>query len=249
MLSSEGEALMPGTAARNTSGVSVSRHQGAGGATHAPRRRELAHAVLAHHAQRGWREVARESQGASVCARRTCTAARAGAVCAVRSDRHSHGRVGTRTWLAQQALNLLRAVATPRSVARSAVCVTVGTAQARLDDAPRQRAVCQVRHGAGTRAACGGEPPPAQASFRSCEAADSSPPGPGATRQALRRSRTARCCVAAASRAQNRKCASRAARGRAGDNGTSVPGWEAGRRRRPAPREEPPCQRRLSGQA
>ena len=48
---------------------------------------------------------------------------------------------------------------------------------------------------------------------------------------------------------RGRKCASRAARGRAGDNGTSVPGWEAGRRRRPAPREEPPCQRRLSGQA
>ena len=39
--------------------------------------------------------------------------------------RRGAGLICTRTWLAQQALNLLRAVATPRSVGRTAVCVTV----------------------------------------------------------------------------------------------------------------------------
>ena len=157
MLSSDGEALMPGTAARNTSGrqrVEASRRSRGP----QPRRRWGAHAALAPHAQRRRREAARVSQGPSAARGARAQLPPAG-LGAVRGAGGRRGWLRTRTWLAQQALNLLRAVARPRSVA--------GLQSVSLQ-APRRRALMMRRGSAlfarsamvRARAAGSGEPPP-----------------------------------------------------------------------------------------
>ena len=119
------------------------------------------------------------------------------------------------------------------------------TARARLDDAPRQRAVCQVRHGAGTRAACSGEPRPARASFRVGKQTGVRPSS--TDRQALQHPRNARCCVVEASRRRSRRKAARGAAPTHRLDGTGPSAHRRGPAR--ATRRAPPVSAAPSGQA
>jgi hypothetical protein len=135
MLSSDGDALMPGTAGRNTK-ASAER---APPQRHLDSLRRLAsaaadagvHDACSASAQRRRRARRRAEGRACGTWRAARPAPRGRSRCPARGSRR--GRPYTRTWLAQQALNLLRARATPRSVSSGQVCVTsFGTEQ----DAP-----------------------------------------------------------------------------------------------------------------